>query len=501
MDAVARYQQRLAARLQQTQADIIAHRDLIQQHFASYLALFHGARVYPEFHALVAECIAALHPWPTHWGYLSAWAEELGFAAAQTGHLRLMAHCAGLLQRLGKRDAAWQAAQQALELATNQSQIETIVSAGVSMIEMLRGQGQREAMARLHTEIGTCLTTLRSHVAPTTWTRAWTQFRLYSFYYRLDALQTWAEMVAETDNLIAGIESLPDVAPEDLIDTYFIGHFLYRRYGAVRKSLTVFQRKLQLERDLGYPNVDEQNAGNLALIYSALNEYDLAVAAYQRRIAWCEQTHDQLFLATSLAYFGAIYIGQKRLDEATAVLERALMLAQSLDAQAIFNDARCNLASVQLCQGNYATAIAVLELWIAAQLPVNAAYEKLNLSHAYAQLGQLDHAQKLVAEALEVAMRHESEIVKGLALRHWAKYQPPGEKAALLRQALEIMQHYERRLDAADCLLSLAGLAEMPEERTRLWNEGVCLLQEINATAWLEGASPENPPFIVAIVT
>lgn len=501
MDAVARYQQRLAARLQQTQVDIITRRYFIQQHFSSYLALFRGARVYSEFYTLVADCIAALHPWPTHWGYLNVWAEELGFAAAQTGRLHLLTHRAGLLRRLGERDAAWQAAQHAFNLAIEQQRIETIVSAGVSMIEMLRSQGQREAMMRLHAEIEVHLTTLRLHVTPTVWTRAWTQFRLYSLYYRLSAPPTWPEIVAETDSLIAGIESLPNVASDDLIDVYFIGHFLYRRCGAARKALTVFQRKLQLEHDLDYPNVDEQNAGNLALIYSALNEYDLAVAAYQRRVAWCEQTHDQLFLATSLTYFGAIYIGQKRLDEATAVLERAMVLAQSLDAQAIFNDARCNLASVQLCQGNYATAIAVLEPWIAAQLPVDAAYEKLNLSHAYAQLGQLDHAQKLVAEALEAAMRHESEIAQGLALRHWAKYQPPGEKAALLRQALDIMRRYGRRLDAADCLLSLAGLAEMPEERARLWNEGVCLLQEINATAWLEGASPENPPFIVTIVT
>ncbi|HNT75271.1 MAG TPA: hypothetical protein PKH77_09650 [Anaerolineae bacterium] len=496
------YRRHIEARLHRALADVSSRLAVIQVHFNSYLSLLHAARAYPELHALAADFISALHPWPTHWGYLTAWAEEVAFAAAQTRQPQLLAHRAGLLLRLGDREAAWPAAQEALLLADEQHLIEAVSGAGVTMLEILHDQGRRADMSHWQSELEARLLALQPHASASAWTRAWAEFRLYSLYYRLGAHHTWQEIVAETDHHFAAVAALPDTTPRHLIDLYFIGHFLYRRCGAARKALTVFQRKLQLERDHNFPNVDEHGAGDLALIYWTLAEYDLAVAGYQQWLAWCEQNRDLHSQGISLASLAAVYLSQKRLTEAAEVLDRAEALARWLDSAYIASLVQINRANVALCRPDYPAAIADFEAWLAGQSwGDQAAFEKLNLSHAYAALGQLDRAQTLVAEAREIAAHSESEILQGLTLRHWATYQPPAEKAALLRRALEIMQRYERRLDVADCLLSLAGVAETAEERARLWDEGVHLLQEIHATAWLEGASPDQPPFILAIGT
>jgi tetratricopeptide (TPR) repeat protein len=216
-------------------------------------------------------------------------------------------------------------------------------------------------MIHWQTELEARLLALQPHVSSPAWTRAWAEFRLYSLYYRLGAHRTWQEIVAETDQYFAAVESLPDVAPRDLINLYFIGQFLYRRCGAAHKALTVFQRKMQLERDHGYPHVDEHGAGDLALIYWVLCEYDLAVAGYQRWLAWCEQNRDLHSQGISLAILAAVYLSQKRLAEAEEVLDRAEALAQHLESAYIGGLVQINRANVALCRADYPAAITDFE--------------------------------------------------------------------------------------------------------------------------------------------
>jgi hypothetical protein len=82
------------------------------------------------------------------------------------------------------------------------------------------------------------------------------------------------------------------------------------------------------------------------------------------------------------------------------------------------------------------------------------------------------------------------------ARRCLALFRPPMEAIELLQQALSQARKYHSKLQQAACLLSLAGLVADESERHRLWAEGVELLQTMNALAWLEGHSLENPPFI-----
>lgn len=156
-----------------------------------------------------------------------------------------------------------------------------------------------------------------------------------------------------------------------------------------------------------------------------------------------------------------------------------------------------------MCLGEYQSGQEGIGAWLDFVEHTGArkafAADSLNLSHCYAQLGQVDQAREMAENALQIARESDSQVLQGLALRHLADYSPAHERAEYLQQALEIAREYQRRLDEADCLLALASMAEGPQERARLWEQGAAILAEIGAAAWLEGASPDHPPHIPAL--
>lgn len=80
-----------------------------------------------------------------------------------------------------------------------------------------------------------------------------------------------------------------------------------------------------------------------------------------------------------------------------------------------------------------------------------------------------------------------------------ALMRPRAESERLLREGLSLARDLQRRIDEAACLLSLSAVVESESECEALWSEGARLLQKCGAAAWLEGRSPENPPFMPLI--
>jgi hypothetical protein len=80
-----------------------------------------------------------------------------------------------------------------------------------------------------------------------------------------------------------------------------------------------------------------------------------------------------------------------------------------------------------------------------------------------------------------------------------ALFAPPAEATTLLLKALALSKELKLLLQEAACLLSLAGLTTNHVEQDRLWAQGIHILRQTEATAWVNGRSPANPPFIALL--
>ena len=183
--------------------------------------------------------------------------------------------------------------------------------------------------------------------------------------------------------------------------------------------------------------------------------------------------------------------------------DRAVDLVQSLGDLKSIHRIQSNRAVVWLYQGKYEAAIpdlaADFDFSEDQNLSGAVVMDCICLSLCYQGLGQEERAIRLAERAWEVAQCLGKPVFQALALRCLAEHRP-AQRFDLLERALELAREAHRPLDEAACLLSLASLTDDEEVRQRLWQQGVRILERIGATAWLEGASPCDPPQIIILM-
>lgn len=483
----------------------------LTSHFGSLLVLLRRTRPRPELHPLAVELIDALHPWPLRWAHWETWQQEIRFATRIYAHLNqpkrqaeFLGYLADVMFNTGRLDEAVTVGEQAIALARTNNAVVALAVAGCAVVLALIAQGKannaRHLLTELLEEVSLAQSTpLRDKIIA----RARLGLQQLNFQRRTGRLE---EAVANASQIIAQLEALPDPDERILAEAYRERSTMQWAGSHYPEAVQDIQRAIRMFAEQGDLFAEADARGNLGLIYWTMTELESAEEGIRHIIAMSERLNARWHLTYAVSNLGLVYISRGKLHQALEYLQRAEALATSLGDIKEIKRSRSDQGIVKLYLGEYETAVQHIREGLEFAKEQQILHSRLRcvnyilLSLCYAGLEQHELALQLSEEALDIACQVGAVALKTLAWRCLAEHQPPSQRVESLQRALEFARQCRRRLDEAACLLSLASLTEDKEERDRLWSSGVHLLEEIGATDWLVGCSPENPPHIVIVM-
>jgi len=477
----------------------------IKKHVNSLVTLIQESRPYPALFENALTLIDSIHPWPIRWGLLQTWEEPLRFAVQictqspfQEHKARFLVHLSDLLITSSNLDEAEQITQQALALTHHSGDLLIHSRAVANLAYILSNQGRTR---QSHELVDRACAAVETSATLTSGQRALALGYLCAS--RLEIFRRNAQLEQGIDHatrVINDLQSLPQPDERLIADTLEGRAILYwasADYPAAIHDLETAGRLYRkLWDDLGYASIQ----ANLGLVYWSTSQYGLAESAQRQAISFTERVHARSYLMRQVGDLGMTCFSQGKMDEAVQYISHQFEMAQQAGDTTIMTLARGNLAAVGLYLGQYASILPDLE-----QSVID--FEKqeriepligacLDLSMCYRGLGDLSKALALAQKAQSLAEQKDFAALKVICLRCLALFGPAQERIALLKNALEQAQKLGRKSDEIGCTLSLAALVPDPHERMRLWENGRRQLEEIGATAWLDGHDPEHPPFL-----
>lgn len=227
--------------------------------------------------------------------------------------------------------------------------------------------------------------------------------------------------------------------------------------------------------------------GDIAMVY--WNQGDLRRAEGTLRTARGQASRlgDYRALLKLTGNLGLVYLHQGRLNEAYTLIEEHYRLATRLGHLREMRRARGNRGITKYHLRDYDGAIEDLEADIRTLKAINEGtlYTTVNLSRCYIACGDMERGREMAAWSLAGARERGYYSIEIIALRALAEAQPPDEARELLLLALNAARG-KRRMDEAACLLSLAQLTPDSAAHEEYWQEGVKILREMGAQAWIE---------------
>jgi tetratricopeptide (TPR) repeat protein len=408
---------------------------------------------------------------------------------------------ANVLFNSGRLDEALDAAQEALRLARAHGAVAPLAIAGSVVVPILLQQGRTSEARRRLNEL--LLDVSRAEaVAPRERTEALARLRLQQLTFlrrdnRLD------DALIQASRTLTQLEDLPGVNEHLVAESYRERSTMAWAAGRYPEAVRDIKRAIQMFVEQGDEFAEISAWGNLGLIYYSMTEFDLAEEGIRRVIALAERLNARHHLTYAVDYLGAVYLMRGQLNLATSYFDRAVDLARSSGAFKDLCRIRSNRAVVRLYKGDYAEAIPDLEADLRfseeQQLSGAVLMDCICLSLCYLELEQRDRALRLAERSMKIANTQENAVFQTLALRCLAEHRPE-KRLDLLHRALDLARQNQRPLDEAGCLLSLVGLTGCRHERAKLWGRGVQILEEIGATGWLAGASPDAPPRVIILM-
>ncbi len=101
-----------------------------------------------------------------------------------------------------------------------------------------------------------------------------------------------------------------------------------------------------------------------------------------------------------------------------------------------------------------------------------------------------------IGEEEQAAMQQSFPHLHVVTARCLALFLRPPEQERLLREALALAREHNRPMDEAGCLFSLSAIVPDARERAELYRQATELLEQMEATGWLAGKSPADPPLL-----
>ncbi len=445
----------------------------------------------PQMQAL----IDALHPWPLRWGYWRAWEEQLRFllqhAAALAPYQRAlyMVHLADIYETTGRKAEAGRLYPQAMRLARHSDVLPALAEVTCAWVSWSLKEGD------LH-EAQQALALLRRHTLPPL-------ARAYEVLAHMQILRRQGRFQAGVDaanRILASLQNSP------IPDKFLLARlWAYKailewdldRFADAVKSL---QHARQLYHRMGDRFAEGCALGDIGLVYWSMFELEHAERALRQSLRISEESNARMRMVVEIGNLGLVYLTRGDLSSAVRYLQRQYTLARRTDYQNEINRARGNLGIAYFCQRKYRRSLPLTladrEFSRQHNLLASWGLASTYLGVIYAMLDSPADSRRMFAEALEVADSTGSDVFRALVWRAQALTLPEKEAVFHLRRALEVAMQHHRSLDEAACLFLLAHHTRDAARRASWWQRGREILRQLQATAWLQQVSPENPPIL-----
>lgn len=476
----------------------------------SLIALIRQAYPYPALARPVVNLILALHPLPERWGYWTAWEEVLqtgaDIAASQAWQpqqAELLAYQAQLLWSCYRCDEAVAVGRRALSIAEAAGAVRPLGIAGGALVSSLGVLGQVAAAEEVLAELLQKTAFLRPTAIEADYDAAMLALE-NSLALLLRQQGRQDEAIAATQRMVQRVAGKTHISPYRLGDIYVEQSTMLWAGGHYQTAVHALQTAIALFEQVEDTTAAVFARGNLGLVYWSMARYVLAEQGMQQCAAYCEQVNARWRLVNEIGNLAVVYLGQGKLRRALHYAHRHLDLAQRTGHTREVSRAKLNQGAILVYLGEYEAARQELEESLArvtgeGRQELIAAVQ-LDLSLCYAGLGQHEAAYDMAQQAYTRAMEMSFPGLTIIALRVLALHGPSEARIHHLKQALSLARRHGRLSDEAGCLFSLAGLAMDKKERAVYWQQAARLLQQMGATAWLDGRSPGNPPFLALML-
>ncbi|GIK56017.1 MAG: tetratricopeptide repeat protein [Chloroflexi bacterium] len=467
------------------------------------LTLIQRAAPYPPLYPLLANLIMALHPWPPRWGDADAWLPMLRLTVTISQQLNrpeqeaeLLAHLAELLWATNQLTAALETGQQAVALAGQGGFVLPWAKASYILYELLVVPGRaadadqvaQNAVRWWATAVTTPIPLAADHFVTLIQVRA------------LRRRGQFPEALSLMQPLLSRWEQTPELDAALYAQACANAGWIYLNTGRYQQAGRHLRQAIDLYRQAGDHMMADVVGGDLAWVYWSQGQFAQAEPLFLTAIARAEKQefHE---LAEFMGNLAAMYMAQGKLREARPYLERQVELAQRSGQQGEIIRATINRGATLLLLGEYEDGLVDVRPGLAYYQAQNHAVMSLlcqmSLAFAYWGMGQRTEGLPLAEEVLTAAITRFPDLpfLALFARRCLALFHPQAEAIRLLQEALIQARELGLRLQEAACLISLSALVNNHSEQQMFWDEGLRLLQEMDALAWLEN-SPHTPPFI-----
>jgi tetratricopeptide (TPR) repeat protein len=476
----------------------------MREHMPVWLRILGECRR-PELYPSAVTLILLLHPWPLHWEYWEDWEQELSFATSEANTIpspqqkaELLTYLADMMFLTGRSDASVDLGKLALSYACSVNAIIPMARSGTKVALILLGYREVRAAGDILNSIEQAIMEQETkgnldHVTA----------RVYLVVYKARQLRLQnrcdAALALLTD-MIEQIKSIRGIGPNILADCYSARSVLHWLQGESLLAIDDSNRAIELVSLAGYEYEENACRSNLSMYYWTVGELKQAEETLFRCIRLAEQSNIYYWIVYNVGILALVFLSQGRIQDALVMVERHMALAKDHGSPGENMRALDNYGIIKFHAGDYQSAQIALEKNMLAYenqtMKVNIIVQLINLSRCYAALGETDRAINVAEKAFEYAEQQNYPAARIITLRCLAEIRASEQSKSFLHQALVLARQCHRALDEAACLLSLAGLEEDKNEQKKLWTEGSHVLNNMGASAWLEGCSPKRPPQI-----
>lgn len=480
----------------------------IRPRFKHMVVLLEQAWLHEHLHPLAIDLTAALYPWPKRWGFIWDWvailtqaievSKSLGRAECET---LFATHLGELLLAIGNPQGALEMGERALQLAQQQKKALAVAQSGWVMCEALSSCNRTAESDAL---LDTLAQTLPSIPSPTN--QITVQLLITSLHSRrARRLGELHPALALWQPLWDKVETTANIPTDILAHARITYAFLLFQLNQIDEMIQHLECATAILDHAGDEIGANGARGELAYAYMLAGKHTTAQILLLQAMKQAEHHRLQQDLATYSYYLGSCYLCSGELTQALSYIERALALHHQFGHERLAWLARINRGGIHSMLGNVEAATADIH---ACHAHYEASQHTLMFIFCLFNLAFIDWIHEAWAEGqakaekaytMSITQLPEQRHLVLFSQRCLALFAPPEEATTLLQNALTLSKELKLLVQEAACLLSLAGLATDRKEQDSLWAEGVRILRQIEATAWVNGRSPTNPPFIAML--
>jgi len=474
---------------------------VIRPHIDSMTSQIHwGSKLAPQ---LATRLLVATHPWPTRWGMMDAWREQLeqarlGLDSFDPLDGQVQACLADIFQFTGQPQKVSEIAEILFsDPSTPPDEFALRVSlAGGAWLSSLVSQEKMLEAEYAANELQKRLESNSAQTNPSRRAEALSIVLLHqsilarrkgSLSHALDLISRAIEMLESHNN--TDLNSICE-----LIQSRAIYYWVGMNYPAALEDLE-YAQKVSMDADnaIGLSSV----YGNRGLVYWSMSEYDKAEQEFLKAIHLSEQNKSIYLLMKQVGNLGMVYFNRGDLPKALLYIEREIELAEISNDEYEKTLAEGNRAAVLAYTDHAEQALPNLHLALKKHINTDR-FETLvgtlvDLSICHHRIGDLEKSSQFSQHAFDLARGKDNPSLILITLRARALSIAAPDALDLLTRAFELAEQHGRKLDAAGCKIFMAHLVKDNESQTRLWNEAVIILEQIGAMMWIENKIAGDP--------